>query len=67
MANGRSSVFRGAGKAAGKYRASQERGRGIEYAKSGAAALSQLNIDTSKLLKQVKLNTYTLEEIDEVV
>ena len=46
MSNGRSSVFRRAGKAAGKYSASQERGRGIESAKAGAAALSQLNIDT---------------------
>jgi len=45
MANGRSSVFRGAGKAAGKYRASQERGRGIEYAKAGAAASDQFNLE----------------------
>ena len=44
MANGRSSVFRGAGIAAGKYSASQERGRGFEYQKSGAAALDSMNL-----------------------
>ena len=45
MANGRSSVFRGAGKAAGKYRASQERARGFEAQKVGAAALDELNLE----------------------
>ena len=44
MANGRSSVFRGAGIAAGKYRASQERSIGFEAEKAGAAALDQFNL-----------------------
>ena len=44
MANGRSSVFRGAGIAAGKYKASQERSRGFEAQKAGAAALDSMNL-----------------------
>lgn len=45
MGNGRSSVFRRAGKAAGKYSASREKGKGIEYEKAGAAASDQLSLE----------------------
>jgi len=43
MAN-RSSIYKGAGIAAGKYRASQERSRGFEYQKTGAAAEAEMNL-----------------------